>query len=165
MTVTELSEYFVRILIGAEKNSMHTVACLLDIGAQSMVISKEFVNTDWLSKLCKEVYPSLLSASKDRFKNNATITLHIWVVDLLTTLSFTVVEKLDFDVLLGTAYIDEHIFANVPDEQMVTVQRLRLVAVIKQYDISSIVVFTKQYTQDANIKPHLEITDVECSTM
>lgn len=91
MTIKGQSAYFVRILVRVENNVMHPATCLLDTEPQPNLNSQDFVPNDWLSRLFKEVLPSLLSSSKKRLKTKNSTTLHIRVGNLLTAVLFTVV--------------------------------------------------------------------------
>lgn len=104
------------ISTAAENSIMPNVNCLLYTGAKPTLFSKDFRPTDWLSKISKGVQPLLLSASKNRLKIKGNATLDINIGDLSTNALFTAVRQLAIDVLLGPAFIDEHILAILPDE-------------------------------------------------
>lgn len=109
MAVTRQSAYFVHIQIGAKDNITHLVACLLDTETQKTFISKDFLLTDWLPTISKEVLPSVLSASKDRIKTKCSITVHVGSDQLLTNVLFRVVENVAIDELIRAAFSDEHL--------------------------------------------------------
>lgn len=96
--------------------------------------------------------PLSLFASKDRFKIESNITIHVGAGALSTRVLFSVLETLDINVLLGTALIDEHILAIILDEEKVSVQRWTTFHIVSQYNLSTTFVFRKVITQNANMK-------------
>lgn len=64
MTAKRQSAYFLRILIGIEKNIVSSVPYLIDTGAQPDLTSKDIMVTDWLSNVQEENQTLLLSSSK-----------------------------------------------------------------------------------------------------
>lgn len=79
MTFTWQSVYFVLIAIGLKNNIMDSVTILLDTGARPNIISRDFLLTDCLSKVSREVQPSLLPASKPNLKPGQNhITCQNW---------------------------------------------------------------------------------------
>lgn len=68
-------------------------------------------------------------------------------------------------MLLSTSFIDEHIFAFVPDEQIVTVQEPTPFAIVKQHEVSAYVFFTKENTQNEGSKTLFEAKDDQIYTV
>lgn len=103
--------------------------------------------------------------SKDRLKTKQDITFHDGIGDLLTSVLFSVVNILSIDVLLGTALINKHLLAILPEEQNVTVWKSTPGYIVKQHDLSGDAVLANHNTQDANIKTHLETKKDQRSTI
>lgn len=117
-----------------------------DTEGQRNVISKDFMPTDWLSKISKKVQQSHLSAKK-RLKTVGTITLSTKIGNLHTSAMLTVVEDFAINVLLGTAFIDEHILALRSDEQKVTAQKITPVSIVSQSEMYTYAVFAEKYAE------------------
>lgn len=109
------------ISVGAKISIMHPVTCFLKLGDQPNLVLIVFMRNDWISKVFKEVQPSLLSALKGLLETRISIIVLVRIGDLLTSLLLTVVKRLALDVLQGTAFFHEHILALVPVEKNVAV--------------------------------------------
>lgn len=108
---------------------MHTVICFLYTGTQQNLTPKDFRRIYWFSKISKEIQPSLLSSSNNRFGTQSNNTVDVRIGDLLTSIQVTVVVILAIHVLLVTALINEYIHAILPDKQKVTGQKLTSIAI------------------------------------
>lgn len=104
---------------------------------------KSFFVNHWFYKRTEDTQPLLLSASTGRVKINGNVALHLRVGDSLTTALFAFVKKLAIDVLLGVAFINDHIRAIRPDEQKVDVRESAAAAIMKHHDVSATAFFRK----------------------
>lgn len=85
--------------------------------------------------------------------------LHVRIGNLHRITLFTVLKTLPNDVLLGTAFIEEHILAVLPDVEKIAVRKSTPVAIMKQYDMFANAAFTKQNMQNTHIRTHSETKD------
>lgn len=97
---------------------MHSVAYLLDTGAQPGLFPKYFLPTDCLSEISREVELSVSSASEHRLEASGSNPLQFGIGDVLTSV-LKVVINVAIDVLLDTAFIDDHILALLTAERNV----------------------------------------------
>lgn len=129
--VTGQTAHFVRISIGNKNNIMHPVACILDARAKPNIISKNVLPTNRMSKISREIQPSLTSAPEDQLKTKVNITLHIRFGNFLTSARITVAENLATEVLLDTTFTDEQTIAILPVVAKATVRESTPTAIVK----------------------------------
>lgn len=65
----------------------------------------------------------------------------------------------------GKDFIDKQILAVLPSEREKTDQKSPPVAIVKQHDLSTIAVFTKETVQNLDMKIHFEAMDDQRSTI
>lgn len=80
------------------------------------------------------------------------ITLYLRIRDRTTTTIFLVAEKLAVEVLLGTTFTDELMFAILPDGWKVTVRDSNTVAIIEQGSMPANAVLTTKDTKKVTSK-------------
>lgn len=89
----------------------------------------------------------LYSALGDPLRILGWIIVHLIVGNKFTITLFPVVDKIAFDVLLGTTFIKEHILAILPDGQNTTFRDLNSAAIIGQENMPANSVLTIQSTE------------------
>lgn len=109
-----------------------------------------------LWKFSKEVQLSLLSASNDRLRTKSNTTSDSIIDDLLTSTLFTVLKNLAVDALLSAAFFYEPIPAILPEDHKLTIWKSTPVVIVKQHDVSTGAVFTRDNPQNADMKTHFK---------
>lgn len=116
---------------------MHSLTCLVDVGASWNLIHKNIFQTYSLPWIYEWANTSLFSASKGTLKSLGHVRLHLQIEDPNTATIFTVVYKLAINGPLGTTIIKKHIFFMFPEKRKITFCVSTSVAVLQQENVSA----------------------------
>jgi hypothetical protein len=121
MPVLSSSIYRVRILLGDIKSElMNAIDAAFDTCASAYIIRRDVLPPEYKIQPCGNM-PRLVEGV-------ATVTIRIGCVNL--SIDFLVARELSVPLILGTAFIDEHVSTIFPDRHRIVLKDLSEVAII-----------------------------------
>jgi hypothetical protein len=119
LPVLSSSFYRVRILLGDIKSElMNAIDAVFDTCASAYIIRRDVLPPEYKIQPCENM-SRLVDANGGRleFEGVSTVTIRIGCVNL--SIDFIVARELSVPLILGTAFIDEHVSAIFPDQHRI----------------------------------------------
>jgi hypothetical protein len=130
LPVLSSSIYRVRILIGdTNSDLMKTVDAAFDTCASAYIIRRDTLPAGIEIHPCDKM-PNLVDANGDHLKFEGVATVTIGIGALNISADFLVSHTLSVPLILGTAFIDEHVSAIFPDQRRIVLKDLSEVAIL-----------------------------------
>lgn len=117
--------YHICLSVSIKSNADLIVTGLLDLGAGSIIVNKEFLPCRWKEIKNQTNLPPLRKANCEVAKVEGSVPLFVRTGDIHVLAWFGVVENIEVDELLGTLFIDQCISVTFPTESKVVFWHLR----------------------------------------